>query len=101
MRATLAVAFALLVPALRDDTSPQLPPLPVFERRAIALTAAQMAALERGEPVVQLLETKDRRVTAAFGIAAIQGTRVAFVDRLTSFVQSARSPELRSFGVFE
>jgi hypothetical protein len=101
VRPPFAVAFALLVPSLRHDAPLRLPPLPVFEGRAIALSAEQTAALARGEPTVQLLETKDGRVTAVFGIIGVRGTRKAFVDRLTSFAQSARSPDLRSFGVFK
>jgi hypothetical protein len=101
VRPPLAVAFALLVSSLRDDTPLRLPPLPTFEGRAIALSAEQTAALARGEPAVQLLETKDGRVTAVFGIVAIKGTRKAFVARLTSFAQSVRSPDLRSFGLFK
>ena len=100
MRPSLAVAFALFVPWLRDEPPLRLPPLPVFEQRALALSAGQTAALARGEPAVQLLETKDHRVTAVLGIVAIKGTRKEFMDRLTSFAPSMRSPELRSFGVF-
>jgi hypothetical protein len=101
MRPLFAIACALLVPSDRDDPPRVLPKLPVFQGRAIALSAEQTAALARGEPTVQLLASKDGRVTAAFGMVAIKGTRKAFIDRLTSFAQSARSPELRSFGVFK
>ena len=101
MRPLFAIACAILVPSVHNDPPRALPKLPVFEGRAIALSAEQSAALARGEPAVQLLESKDGRVTAVFGIVAITGTRKAFMDRLTSFAPSVRSPELRSFGVFK
>jgi hypothetical protein len=90
----------LLVPSVQGGPPRALPKLPVFEGRAIALTAEQSAALARGEPAVQVLNTKDGRVVAVFGIVAIKGARKAFVNRLTNFPQSLRAQGIQSFGVF-
>ena len=100
MRSLLAMVCTLLVPSVQGGPPRALPKLPVFEGRAIALTAEQSAALARGEPAVQVLNTKDGRVVAVFGIVAIKGTRKAFVNRLTNFPQSLRAQGIQSFGVF-
>lgn len=99
MRPSLAIVLAFVLP-LREGTPPALPKLPVFEGRAIALSATQSAAFARGEPAVQVLETKDGRVAAVFGMVAIKSTRKAFVARLTNFSQSLRSPGAQGARVF-
>ena len=101
MRSLLAIVCALLAPSVQDAPPRALPKLPVFEGRAIALSAEQSAALARGDPVVQMLNPKDGRVVAAFGIVAIKGTRKSFVNSLTNFQQSLRAPGIQSFGMFK
>jgi hypothetical protein len=100
MRSLLAMVCTLLVPSVQGGPPRALPKLPVFEGRAIALSAEQSAALARGEPAVQVLNPKDGRVVAVFGIVAIKGTRKAFVNRLANFPQSLRAQGIQSFGVF-
>ncbi len=101
MRSLLTVVLTLLVASVQGDAPRALPKLPVFEGKAVALSAEQLAALARGEPVVQMLTPKDGRVVAALGIVAVKGTRKAFVAGLTNITQSLRAQGIQSFGVFK
>jgi len=51
---------------LLQATAP--PQLTTFLQQSIGFDARQLAAVERGEPVVKVLETRDRRDVALFGI---------------------------------
>jgi hypothetical protein len=82
-------------------TIPVVPKLPVFEGQAVVLSPEQLAALARGDPVVQLLNAKDGRVVAAFGIIAIKTPRKAFVSGLVNFPQSLRAQGIQNFGVIK
>lgn len=101
MRVIGAIVCTLLLSSARSEAQSGLPKLPVFEGRATTISADQTAALARGEPVVQMLDTKDGRVIAALGIVAIRGTRKAFVAGLTNFAQSLRAQGLETFGLFK
>jgi hypothetical protein len=101
MRSSLTIVCSLLVSSGQAAAPHSIPRLPVFEGSAVTLSAAQLTALERGEPVVQMLTPKDGRVIAAFGIVAIKGTRKAFVDGLTNFPQSLRAQGIQHFGIFK
>jgi hypothetical protein len=101
MRSVLAIFCAVLISSVRSDVPPAVPKLPVFEGRAITLSAEQLAALARGEPVVQMLNPKDGRVIAAFGIVAIKSTRKAFVSGLINVPQSLRAQGIQNFGIFK
>lgn len=101
MRSLLTTCCALLFSSVPSDTQPAIPKLPVFEGHAVVLSAEQLAALARGEPVVQMLDPKDGRVIAAFGIVAIKSTRKAFVAGLTNFPQSLRAQGIQTFGIFK
>jgi hypothetical protein len=101
MRSFLPIVCAVLISSAQSDRPRAIPKLPVFEGHAITLSADELAALSRGEPVVQMLNPKDGRVVAAFGIVAIKSTRRAFVNGLTDFAQSLRAQGIEKFGLFK
>jgi hypothetical protein len=111
MRSFLTIGCALFLSSVQGGPAravpkaaapaPAFPKLPVFEGRTIALTSEQMAALARGEPVVEMLTPKDDRVVAAFGIIAIKTTRKAFTAGLTNFALSLRAQGIENFGLFK
>lgn len=101
MRSFLTIACSVLVSSVQSAPPRPIPKLPVFEGHAIVLSADQLAALARGEPVVQMLSPKDDRVVAAFGIVAIKTTRKTFVTGLTNFSQSLRAQGIENFGLFK
>src|SRR3979490_2538021 len=63
--------FSLLL--LLQTTAP--PQLTEFLQRSIGFDAQQLAAVERGEPVVKVLDTRDRRDVAVFGVITTPGGR--------------------------
>ena len=92
----LIPVLALGLVALRRD----VPSLTQFLREVIRLDAAQLAAAERGEPVVQVLETQDLRDVAVFGIVAIRASRDNYVRHLRDVQQSLPTPTRVRPGVF-
>ena len=109
MRSFLTIGCALFLSSVQGappraapkSAAPAFPKLPVFEGHAIALSADQMAALARGEPVIEMLSPKDDRVVAAFGIIAIKTTRKAFAASLANFPLSLRAQGIENFGLFK
>jgi hypothetical protein len=93
------MAAAAAAPDAAGAQAP-LPPLPSFLGKPIVLSAADLAAVGRGEPAIQVLETRDPRVVAAFGIVAIGVSRTFFVNRFSDVGQSLRSAGRAQFGAF-
>ncbi len=96
--ATIGFANLLAMGTLGAQSS--LPALPSFEGRPLTLSASAVTALDRGEPVVELLESKDPRVVAVLGIIAVNVPRTFFVSRFTDFPQSLRLLGRTQLGVF-
>jgi hypothetical protein len=72
-----------------------------FLRDKIGLDSSQIAAVERGEPVVKVLDTERRLDLAVFGIIAIAAPRQVYVGRLLDFENSLRGgPSRLQFGIF-
>lgn len=86
---------------LLQATVPQRPAaLTRFLEQSIGLDAAQLAAVERGEPVAKVLEARDRRDVALFGIITAPFTREAWASRLRDFPASLRTPNRTQLGIF-
>jgi hypothetical protein len=83
---------------LLQTTAP--PRLTEFLQRSIGLDAAQLAAVERGEPVVKVLDTQDRRDVALFGIITTPVAREQYVRALRDFATSLRTPGRTQLGIF-
>ena len=96
-RLVLTALLAIAMPA-----HPQEPPpgLAKFLRETIGLDATQLAMVERGEPVVKVLETRNKRDVAVFGIIAADASRESYVKRLRDFRNSLRTPARTSIGLF-
>jgi len=71
-----------------------------FLRQSIGLDSAQLALVERGEGVVKVLDTKDRRDVALFGIITSPASRDAYLAQVRDFRNSLRTPTRTHFGIF-
>ncbi|MGH7671652.1 MAG: hypothetical protein ACREMC_02045 [Gemmatimonadales bacterium] len=71
-----------------------------FLRQSIGVDSAQLAAAERGEAVVKVLETQGRRDIAIFGIVTIAVARDAYTGQLRDFQNALRTPTRSRFGIF-
>ncbi len=71
-----------------------------FLRQGIGLDSAQLALVERGEGVVKVLDTKDRRDVALFGIITSPASRDAYLGQVRDFRNSLRTPTRTHFGIF-
>src|SRR4051794_148980 len=71
-----------------------------FLQQSIGFDAPQLASIERGEPVVKVLETRDRRDVAVFGIITTPLGREQYVRALRDFPTSLRTPNRTLFGIF-
>ena len=75
-------------------------PLVRFLRHSIGLDSAQLAAVERGAALVKVLDTKNQRDVAVFGIITADIPRQRYVGHLRDFPSSLRAPTRPRFGVF-
>ncbi len=71
-----------------------------FLEHSIGLDTQQLAAVERGEPVVKVLETHDHRDIAVFGIITVPLDREQYVRALRDFPKSLRTPNRTQLGIF-
>ena len=71
-----------------------------FLRRSIGLDSMQLAVLERGTAVVKVLDTKNKRDVAVFGVITVDVPRELYVGRLKDFPSSLRTPTRTRFGIF-
>ena len=71
-----------------------------FLRQSIGLDSAQLAAVERGAAVVKVLDTKNQRDVAVFGIITADVPRQRYVAHLQDFPSSLRAPTRTRFGIF-
>jgi hypothetical protein len=71
-----------------------------FLEQAIGFDAQQLAAVERGEAVVKVLETHDRRDVAVFGVITVPRAREQYVRALRDFPTSLHTPTRAHLGVF-
>lgn len=88
--------------ALATSAYAQQPPpaLTQFLRHTIALDAAQLAMVERGEAVVKVLDTPNKRDVAVFGIITAEASRESYARHLRDFQRSLQSPARARFGIF-
>ena len=95
---TIACAAVLTVaPASAQQPSSELTQ---FLRQSIGLDAGQLALVERGDPVVKVLDTRNTRDVAIFGIITTNGSRESYARHLGDFRQSLRTPGRTRFGIF-
>ena len=71
-----------------------------FLQRSIGFDAQQLATVERGEPVVKVLDTQDRRDVALFGIITTPVGREQYVRALRDFATSLHTPGRTQLGIF-
>src|SRR5262245_51374086 len=96
-RVLLICCIALSVAPLRAQTPPKLA---TFLRNDIRLDTAQLAAVERAQPVVKILDPQSGRDVAVFGIIRIDVPRESYVARLRDFPTSLAAPTRPRFGIF-
>ena len=91
----------LTVLLLLQAAQPQRPAqLTQFLQQNIGFDAAQLDAVERGAAVVKVLDTRDRRDVALFGIITAPRTRESYFRALRDFPTSLRSATRPHFGIF-
>src|SRR5919197_3838958 len=91
----------ILTLVLQVTAAPQRPAqLTQFLQENIGLDAPQLAAVERGEAVVRVLETRGRRDIALFGIIMVPRGREEYVRALRNFPTSLRTPNRTQLGIF-
>ncbi len=83
---------------LLQTTAP--PRLTEFLQHSIGFDSAQLAAVERGEPVVKVLEARDRRDVAVFGIITVAVTRDAWASAARNFPAALPTPNRTQLGIF-
>jgi hypothetical protein len=76
------------------------PRLTEFLQHSIGFDAQQLATVERSEPVVKVLETRDRRDVALFGIITAPVGREQYVRALRDFATSLHTPNRTQLGIF-
>lgn len=96
----LAILSAVNAPAASGQAQQTPSALAQFLGQSIGLDPAQLALVERGDAVVKVLETPDKRDVAIFGITTANASRDSYVRRLRDFRQSLRSPSRTRFGIF-
>ncbi len=81
---------------------PPQPPaaLVQFLRESIGLNTAQLAAVTRGESVVKVLDTQEKRDVPLFGITTLGVARETYVARVHNLQNWLRTPTRTSFGIF-
>ena len=95
------VQAALLGAIVAAPAQAQAPaPLVTFLRQSIGLDSAQLALVEGGEGVVKVLETKDRRDVAVFGIITADVAREVYARQVRDFRNSLGTPTRSHFGIF-
>ena len=92
--------LTLLLVLQAVPASPRPSQLTRFLEQNVGFDAPQFTALERGEPVVKVLEARDRLDVAVFGIVTLPVAREPYVRALRDFATSLRTPNRTQFGIF-
>ena len=86
---------------LLQAATPQRPAqLTQFLQQSIGFDAEQLGTVERGEPVVKVLDARDRRDVVVFGIITLPASREQYVRALRDFSTSLHTPNRTQLGIF-
>ena len=86
---------------LLQAATPQRPAqLTQFLQQSIGFDAEQLGTVERGEPVVKVLDARDRRDVVVFGIITLPVSREQYVRALRDFSTSLHIPNRTQLGIF-
>jgi hypothetical protein len=101
-RHALAIVLAYALTSGDSALHAQAPPtrLVAFLQQRVGLDSSRMAAIERAESVVKILDTQNSRDVAVFGIIRVDVPREFYVSRLQDFSSSLSAPTRPHFGVF-
>src|SRR6266487_1599238 len=99
-KSILGVTLLSLIAAAPMQGQAAPAPLVRFLRQSIGLDSAQLVLVERGDAVVKVLDTRDRREVAVFGIITADVPREAYADRVRDFPTSLRTPTRSRLGIF-
>src|SRR2546423_7729291 len=86
--------------ALLQGAPAQQPSLTAFLRQSIGLDSMQFAAMRQGVPMVKVLDTRDRRDVAIFGIITVAVPRETYVRQVRNLAVSLRTPCRTQLGIF-
>jgi hypothetical protein len=96
----LAVLSAMGATGASAQTQEPPAALAQFLSQSIGLDATELTLVERGDAVVKVLDTPNKRDVAVFGIITMSASRDTYVRRLRDFQQSLRTPTRARFGIF-
>jgi hypothetical protein len=96
--ATVLAAFVASA-GVAVQAQSEAPPRP-FLRKAVMLTDAQLAALEKGEAVIKQLPTTDKAEVAAFGVVKVKGSQDTFLEKVRQIHVFRKVPEVLQIGRF-
>lgn len=100
-RSVGAVLLGGIVGAITPLPGQQAPALLTqFLRQSIGLDSTQLAAVERGQAVVKVLDTRDQRDVAVFAIVTARVSRDAYIAQVRDFQRWLRAPTRTRFGLF-
>jgi hypothetical protein len=86
---------------LLQAATPQRPAqLTQFLQQSIGFDAEQLGTVERGEPVVKVIDARDRRDVVVFGIITLPASREQYVGALRDFSTSLHTPNRTQLGIF-
>jgi hypothetical protein len=94
------IILPLLCAALQAAQAPAPPSLTRFLQQSIGFDQVQLAAMQRGEAVVKVLDARDRRDVVVFGLATAAVSRATFASRMRDFPQSLKAPTRTQLGIF-
>lgn len=87
------LALGLAAPAGADEAA-----VHAFLEKTVRLTAAQIAAVERGDVVTKQLPAADKPEMAAFGAVLVSARRETFLARFRDIVRFRRGPSVLEIG---
>jgi len=84
-------------PSWGQQTAPQVVE---FLQQSIGLDSNELKMVESGKAVVKILDTKEKRDVAVFGIITVNVSRPVYIARVTDFSQWLQSADRPQFGLF-
>src|SRR5437899_4405651 len=70
-------------------------------RNLASLNADEVAAIDRGEPVVKTLDAKEKREVAIVAVAWVRAPKECFVEKMKDIEQFKKNPAVLQIGKFQ
>ncbi len=98
----LCISALLLVfgPMVVSHTEPRVGGLDVL-RNLVSLNADEVAAIDRGEPVVKTLDAQEKREVAIVAVAWVRAPKECFVEKVKDIEHFKKNPAVLQIGKFQ